>query len=269
MSANRKLDKMDVTQLATTVEQSKERMRAIRQKPAPTTQAGRDAVIAEARDEQRFLHAAQAQLQTTKAQAREQEKQSNSGLLARMRWAPEFRHTLSDEEKVAADKLAAERKEFHSMLKTESDKRNEADLQRKRDAGLLYEPVGFGGGDGAAALFSCATLWGYVEQKLNPDGKGGFVNAQLLTARQILHLWWAANLIEEAGGEQAQFVKGTAPHWPDRGGDILYREPDMARLVEAKFLEWERGIGSQSLVTIRYGSRARKIIQGYRESRGT
>jgi hypothetical protein len=30
-----------------------------------------------------------------------------------------------------------------------------------------------------------------------------------------------------------------------------------------------RGIGSQSLVTIRYGSRARKIIQGHRESRGT
>jgi len=204
-----------------------------------------------------------------KAQLKAREKQDNSTIFGRMRWAPEFRKNLSDDEKAAADKFAAERKDFHKMLKAESDKRNEADLQRKRELGLLYEPTGMGGGDGAAALFSCATLWDCVDMKLNPDGKGGLVNAQLLTARQILHLWWAANLIEEAGGEQASFVKGTAPHWPDRGGEIIYRERDMARLVEARFLEWERGIGSQSLVTIRYGSRARKIIEGYRESRGT
>jgi hypothetical protein len=43
----------------------------------------------------------------------------------------------------------------------------------------------------------------------------------------------------------------------------------MARLVKVSLQEWERGIGSQALVTIRYGSRARKIIDGYRESRGT
>jgi hypothetical protein len=154
------------------------------------------------------------------------------------------------------------------MLKSESDRKNAEDLQRKRELGLLYEPTGLGGGDGAAALFSCATLWDYTEEKLNPDGKGGMIVAQILTARQILHLWWAANLIEEAGGEQASFVKGTAPHWPDRSGEILYRERDMARLVEAEFLEWERGIGSQALVTIRYGSRAKKIIASYRETIG-
>ena len=221
-----------------------------------------------------FTHAAlsEEQIQTARTargelQAAREELARRDGetqsIWARM-WASEAANKRRRENTPTA--FEAERKAHHDMLAEEQAKRNADDLERRRAAGLLYEPVGFGGGDVVAALFSCATLWDYNEQRLNDDGTGAFINSQLLTGRQVLHLWWAANLIAEAGGEQASYPQGTAPHWPSRDRDITYRETDMARLVECEFLEWERGIGGGSPIVLRFGGRTKDIVAGYREN---
>ncbi len=195
------------------------------------------------RDERiKALQAAKAEAEAARAELakRETERQTFFGRM----WATEKARKRRQEN--TPTEAEAERVAFHAMLAEERAKQNAAELERKRAAGLLYEPVGQGGGDAVAALFSCSTLWDYNEQRLNDDGTGAFVNSQLLTGRQVLHLWWAANLIAEAGGEQASYAQGTAPHWPSPDGDITYRETDMARLVECEFLEWEHGIGGGS-----------------------
>ena len=225
--------------------------------PVDRAREARDAAIARGREAKAQLDAARTELAS-----RESEKQS---------WFQRaFAHDAASKRRREGTPTAAEKGmvEFHRDLATAQAERNAEALERKRKAGLLYEPTGTGGGDGAAALFSCATLWDYTEEKLNPDGSGNFVVAQILTGRQVLHLWWAVNLIEEAGGAEARFLKERPPHWPDREGEIPFREADMARLVECKFLGWERGAGGQALVTIRYGTRARTIIDGYRQSVG-
>ena len=214
------------------------------------------------RDEQiQTARTAKAELRAAREELARREGETQS-IWARM-WASEAANKRRREN--TPTDFEAERKAHHDMLAEEQAKRNAEELERKRAAGLLYEPVGFGGGDAVAALFSSATLWDYTELRLNDDGTGAFITSQLLTARQVLHLWWAANLIAEAGGEQASYVQGTAPHWPSPDGDITYRETDMARLVECEFLEWERGIGSGSLVTLRFGSRTKALVKSYRE----
>lgn len=149
-------------------------------------------------------------------------------------------------------------------MKAAQDKRNAAELQRRREAGLLYEPTGDGGGDTVAALFSSSVLWTFTETKIQQDGIVG----EILTARHIITLWWAANLIAEHGGESASYPRERPPHWPDPDHEIAYRESDLAHLAANKLLEIERGSGSGSLVTLRFGSRAKAIVNSYRERIG-
>ena len=89
---------------------------------------------------------------------------------------------------------------------------------------MLYEPTGEGGGDVCAALFSSSALWEFTEMKIQKDGIVG----QILTARHVLALWWAANLIAEHGGESVSYPRERPPHWPDQDGEIRYRDSDLS-----------------------------------------
>ena len=51
-------------------------------------------------------------------------------------------------------------------------------------------------------------------------------------------------------------------------GEITYRDSDLSHLAANKLLEIERGMGSGSLVTLRFGSRTKAIVTSYRESIG-
>jgi len=141
------------------------------------------------------------------------------------------------------------------------DERNRLERERRRAAGMLYEPTGQGGGDGPAALFSSDVLWTFTEWKIQKDGIAG----QIFTGRDILTLWWVSNLIEEHGGEPATFAANTIPHWPGIYGEIRFREADIAHLKKNGFIEVDRQGGS---ITYRYGNRAKAIIASYREAVG-
>ena len=218
--------------------------------PSDAAQAARDSRIVAARAARAEADAARAALSQ-----REANKQT---FFARM-FATEAANKRRQAN--APTDAEAERKAFHAELKRERDARNAADLERRRAAGLLYEPTGDGGGDTVAALFSSSALWAFTEMKIQEDGFVG----QILNARHVLALWWASNLIAEHGGEAATIVGSTAPHWPDAEGDIMFRAGDIAHLERNGFIEVERQPGSGGSVTYRYGKRTRAIAESYRE----
>ena len=149
-------------------------------------------------------------------------------------------------------------------MKESSDERNADALERQREAHMLYEPIGTGGGWMVAALFSCATLWDFTEMRLreNPDVPGTYTNAQILNHRDINMLFWACGRIEEQGGVEANVVPGRVPHWLDQDDELIFRTTDLQHLCNTRFLEWDRSAdGGPSL--IRYGSRSKQILEGF------
>ena len=108
----------------------------------------------------------------TRAELSQRETQERN-ILARMWAAPGNRKNRSDADNDRIDQQVAERKAHHAEMKAAQDERNAAELQRRREAGLLYEPTDPSGGDTVAALFSSSVLWGYTETKIQQDGFAG------------------------------------------------------------------------------------------------
>lgn len=256
MSSTREPKKLSKEQLRSAEHDALAHLAKIRAADPPQTPEARDQVIADARATRDRLH-------TTRAEISRRETHEKN-IIARMWAAPGNRKNRSEEENARIDKGVAERKAHHAEMKAAQDARNAAELQRRREAGLLYEPTDPSGGDTVAALFSSSVLWGYTETKIQQDGFVG----QILDARHIITLWWAANLIAEHGGESASYPRERPPHWPDPDREFPFRDSDLAHLAANKLLEVEFGSGSGSLVTLRFGSRAKAIVNSYRESIG-
>lgn len=119
-----------------------------------------------ARDE-RILAAQQARADVDAARARLAQRQtSGQTFLWRL-----LATTAADKRRRENTPMEAEaeRKAFHAELAKAQEAKNEAERERKRAAGLLYELTGEGGGDVAAALFSSSALWAFTEMKIQKD----------------------------------------------------------------------------------------------------
>jgi hypothetical protein len=104
-----------------------------------------------------------------------------------------------------------------------------------------------------------ASMWG-----THPDRLGSFPS---LPSGSLSALGLAsAAAITSSAIDAPGKISPAAEQWPSPDRDITYRETDMARLVECEFLEWERGIGSGSLITLRFGGCTNDIVAGYRET---
>jgi len=205
--------------------------------------------------------------QTAKAQAlavraelaqRETEKQTVWGRI----WATEAANKRRRDNTPTG--FEREREAFHAELKREQDKRNAAEHERRRAAGLVWEPVGPAGGIEVAAVFSSATLWQATANEI----RDGAHHEPSLHARDIAHLWWSLNLIAASGGS-ATFAAGPGrcpPHWPSYDREavdgITYRENCLAQLERLGYLAIERGAGT---LTISHGSRTVALAATFRK----
>ena len=153
------------------------------------------------------------------------------------------------------------------MLKAEGDKKNAEDLERRRAAGLIWEPVAEGGGDACAAVFSSRVIWDALANTTHADGT---MHEAWLDLRHVAHLLYFANIIAEAGGVTARlpYTEQTAlPHWPI--GDnthfegIRFRKQDLNHLVGCGFFTVEKEPG---FLVVGYGSRTKKLIASYQEA---
>jgi hypothetical protein len=167
----------------------------------------------------------------------------------------------------AHDKAVAERKEFHKMLKAESDKKNAADLERRRAAGLIWEPVAEAGGDACAAVFSSRVVWDALVNTTRADGT---MQEAWLDLRHVAHLCYFANIIAEACGVTARlpYTEQTAlPHWPI--GDnthfegIRFRKQDLNHLVGCGFFTVAKEPG---FLIVGYGTRTLALIDSYQKA---
>ena len=158
----------------------------------------------------------------------------------------------------------AERKAFHAELKAAQDKRNAAEHERRRVAGLVCEPVADGGGVEVAALFSSAVVWEATASEI----RDGIHHEPSLHLRDIAHLWWALNAIA-AGGGSVTTPAGPGrmpPRWPDYDrvaiDGIKYREDSVHHLAILGYLTIERGADT---LTISHGPRTKALAASFRK----
>jgi len=173
------------------------------------------------------------------------------------------------ERAAAKSKFDVERVAFHAFLKDEVDVRNAETLERRRAAGLVYQPTsGVGGGHEMAALFSSDVLWGWLELRMNPAAGGGQTNQAILTGAQISMLWWAGSVIAENDGE-ASFQYLDPPRWQQMFPGTRFRTgDDLQRLADVKLIEFSWSGQNHSLVTLRWGTRTKSLTASYLKSIG-
>ena len=199
------------------------------------------------------------------------EKESRAeGSAAKAWWgrfvqSEDYRSRRTAEQNARIDSARAERVAFHAMLAEENGKRSAEALERRRAAGLVWEPTGPAGGAEAGAVFSSSVLWDSMKEEIRDNE----LVEPALHLRDLSHLWWALNAITEGGGS-VTVPSGPGrlpPSWPsyDRiaADGVRFREESLAHLAKAGYLTLER---NGATLTIGFGPKAVALTKSWQES---
>jgi hypothetical protein len=227
---------MSTRQLEKQARDAKKRMESIKRDGSPGKGlSGHEAEKARASSIESAKQAA-AVASATKRELERRAGEERRTLRERFRGGPSFHERLAAAEE-SKQRLKKESREFNLEMARAMKEREAAEHARKVAAGLVYQPVGDGGGDAAAAVFSSAATWRAVKREIRADR----LAEPSLDARTLVHLWHILNLLEEAGAPSSFTATS-----PPAGRHSTSRIPTASTSARPTSSTWRRTATSRS-----------------------